>query len=303
MNFNRIAELAEYIPDNSDYFNGINNYFDLSNQSRGQKHINRFITCYKDLSFGYHFIKYLIKHGVSLPPSVDEDALIDTYNFERYGIKNENVIHAIALNHISNSEHRDAIKALLITEAPIEEIAKRTGISETVLNYYTQLFFNIRDRREEALFVATTVYPQSRLVEMMDGYMRNTDMGSKLLRTGYNSGLDDVSYMIGLKSEDAVNIDVSINTLAAKLEASIMANGFYLARNGFLSQRSAHGINNAKNLIMAAKQSGTEQSTEDDFGLGSIGGALMEELMKSKGPEIERKINLVQAANENDELN
>jgi len=65
-----------------------------------------------------------------------------------------------------------------------------------------------------------------------------------------------------------------------------MANGYYLARNGFLNQRSSYGINSAKGLIMAAKQSGQEPQKDDDYGAGSIGEALIEELMDVKGPEM-----------------
>ena len=71
-----------------------------------------------------------------------------------------------------------------------------------------------------------------------------------------------------------------------------MANGYYLARNGFINQRSAQGVGSARNLIMAAKQSGHDAGDEDHYGATGIGDALIDHLMKVKGPELEERLAL-----------
>jgi hypothetical protein len=65
------------------------------------------------------------------------------------------------------------------------------------------------------------------------------------------------------------------------MEAMIMANGFVMAKSGWLNQyTNAVGIRNATNLIAAAKQSGDTGQNDPLTSAGSLGSALMTELNK-----------------------
>lgn len=196
---------------------------------------------------------------------------------------------------------------MLLTGAPFSEISKVTGFSVDVIRTYERLFFNVYDRREESLFIANIVYPEHRLVETMEGYIKEADSSSLLKRSAYNNGLDDVAYFIGLKVDSVEGSLAGGNAqeMANRLESSIMANGYYLARNGFLNQRSATGVGAAKSLLVAAKQGGDDGGEQDSYGATSIGDSLVEELQEVKGVEVRKRIeeqqdNSVEADNSTD---
>ena len=54
MTFDRIQELAQYIPDESPYCN------EILGHTKQLTTINKFIRSYKDVAFAYHFIKTLV---------------------------------------------------------------------------------------------------------------------------------------------------------------------------------------------------------------------------------------------------
>ncbi len=290
MTFERIKELAQYIPDKSNYYNN------LTGNSIQINIVNKFIKAYSDLQFGYKFIKVLIDEKIELPLTVDEPELIDTYQFLKFNSFKDHIVHAISLTHPSVKNIEDTIKAFLISDESFEKISKFTGIEVKVLKAYEKLFFNIRDRRSEALFLANVVYPNTRLVEMEDNYSRTEDPGKILLRSGYNNGAEDIMYFSGLKPEDFGDLSSS-SELAQKLESSIMQNACILAKNSFLNTRSI-GIVNAKGLLMAAKQGGQDTSKEDLEGVGCLGDAAMNELLRIKQPEMDEQIKKIQMIEE-----
>lgn len=281
MTFTRIQQLIELLPETSSYFKDVLNYTPQINS------VNKFLCAYKDLSFGFHCVKSFVKDGIDLPVAIEEPILYNTYMFERYGLQNENVIFAIALTHPSNKTIEDSIKAFLITDAPLSEIEKLTGISSDVLDYYEKLFFNIRDRKNEALFISNIVYPDSRLVELNESYLRNEDSGRLLIRAAYNNGLDDAAYFSGLKIDSIMNSGASAITMATKLESLIMTNGYFLARN-FVNTKSS-GIAQARNILIAAKQGGQDSTNIDAEGIGSLGAFAMDALRDIKKEEIDAK--------------
>lgn len=286
MTFERIQELAQYLPDTSIYFNEILGYTDQITS------VNKFVKAYKDLQFGYKFIKSLVDADLTLPATVDEEELIDTFQFLKYNAYKPDVVFAISLTHPSNKNIEDAIKAFLITDESYDTLQSLTGISKEVLKIYEKLFFNIRDRKSEALFIANTVYPDSRMVEIMDNYAKNEDPGKILLRSAYNNGIEDVAYFSGLKVDCiANNTNISSPEIAQKLETALMANALYLCRNGFISQKNS-GIGHAKSLLIAAKQGGQADNTQDTEGAGILGAAMMETFLSIKQPEMDNKLEI-----------
>ena len=295
MTFDRIQELAQYIPDESPYCN------EILGHTKQLTTINKFIRSYKDVAFAYHFIKTLVDMKKPLPASIKEEELYDTYQFLRYNIYKPNVVFAISLTHPTNKSMEDAIKAFIITDEPFNKISKVTGIPEDVLKIYEKLFFNVRDRKQEALLIANIVYPDTRMVEVMDNYTKHEDFGKLLLRTAYNNGLEDTMYFSGLKVNTFLNSDQTIAVeMANKLETAILANGVFLARNpGFLNAKGIVGIGHAKGLLIAAKQSGMDNSKEDTTGIGILGDAMMDNLLKIKGPEMKEKLDLYKDIEQN----
>ena len=293
MTFERIQELAQYIPDDSAYCN------EILGHTKQLTTINKFIRSYKDVAFAYHFLKTLVDNNKTLPASVDEPELYATYQFLRYNAYKPDVVFAISLTHPSNKNLEDVIKAFLITDESLDKLQVSTGIPASVLNLYEKLFFNVRDRKSEALWLANLVYPNTRMVEVMDNYTKNEDFGKLLMRSAYNNGLEDVMYFSGLKIESFVNSDSTLATdMAKKLETCIMANAYFLSRNGFLNSKST-GIGHAKGLLIAARQSGMDTAGADTEGIGGVlGEQMMQSLLKIKGPEMQEKLELYKAIEE-----
>ena len=297
MTFDRIQELSQYIPDESNYYN------EILGHTKQLTTVNKFLRSYKDLSFGYHIIKALCDSNMPLPATIDEEELYDAYQFLRYNAYKPDVVFAISLTHPSNKSMEDVIKAFLITDETFEKLSNITGIPQNVLKVYEKLFFNVRDRKNEALFIANTVYPDTRMVEIMDNYAKNEDFGKMLLRSAYNNGLEDAMYFSGLKAESFVNSDQTLAVeMAQKLETAIMANAYFLARNGYLNQKHS-GIGHAKGLLIAAKQSGQDNSKEDIEGLGALGDTMMSELLVVKGDDMRNKLEMYKAIEESKATN
>ena len=167
------------------------------------------------------------------------------------------------------------------------------------MRIYEKLFFNVRDRKKEALYISSIVYPNTRMVEVMDNYTKTEDFGKILLRSAYNNGIEDAMYFSGLKIESFVNSDQTLAVeMAQKLETAIMANAYFLARNGFLGGRN-NGIGHAKGLLIAAKQSGMDTNKEDTEGMGgTMGEDMMKSLLSIKGPEMQKKLEMYKSIEE-----
>lgn len=287
MTFERIRELIDYLPLTSSYFKEVLNY------TAQVTAVNKFMCAYKDLSFGYKFIKALIKDNIKLPAAVSEDYLRELYFFEKFGdTSNQDVIFAISLNHPSSQTMADSIKAFLITDESFDKIEKITGIPKRVLECFEQLFFNIRDRKNESLFIASKVYPNTRMVETQDDYLKTESFGNLILRSAYNNGLEDAAYFSGLKMANSVLNEKSSAVSALQLEAAIMANAYFLAKNGMINQRH-NALSSAKGLLIAAKQGGAETTENDNEGITSLGESIWDAIRDIKGPEMQRKLDAI----------
>jgi hypothetical protein len=274
----RIRELSQHIPNGAEYFSMFPAIGVIDSNQSGW--INKFVICYKDLSFGYNFVRSLVKSKKRLPPIVRERYIREAYRFETTGKSDPCIVNAYMYYHPSNQYFKNLIESfLLVEDITFEEIAKRTGIPANVIAAYEQLFFNIADRKKEAAFIASVVYPESRIVETDEGYLKNESREMLLKRSAYNNGAEDLGFFLGLRS-NYLKFENSVE-MAEKLESAIMANGLYLARNGFLNQRSATGVQNAKNIISASKQGGQDNELKDTDGIGSIGGSFMDAYMAS----------------------
>ena len=287
MTFKRIKELIDLLPATSSYFREVLNY------ATQVTPVNKFMCAYKDLSFGYKFIKALIKDNITLPSSVTEPYLKELYFNEKFGdCSNEDLLFALSLHHPSNKMMEDTIKACLITDSTFSDISTSLGIPEKVLECFEQLFYNIRDRKSESLFIASIVYPDTRMVELDKDYASNESFSKMIMRSAYNNGMSDALYFAGLKMSNNILNSNSAAVSASDLEAAIMSNAFFLAKNGFINQQ-VHGLSSAKGLLIAAKQGGAESTVGDEEGFTSIGESIWNTIQEIKGPEMQNKLDAI----------
>lgn len=280
MTFERIQQLIALLPDNSSYFREVLAY------SPQLTAVNKFLCAYKDLAFGYHIVQAYVKDNVILSPYIDEQIIYDAYMFERFGEYNEDIIHAISFTHPSNKNMEDALKAAIISSHSFEDISRIYGLPVGMIKAYEQLFFNVRDRKNEALFIANLVYPHTKFVELNENYLKEEDKGRLLMRSAYNNGLEDAAYFIGLKNMENLMVSgMSSVDAASQLESAIMVNGLFLARNGGMNAKTS-GLGQAKGILIAAKQGGQDTGNMDMEGVGSLGDLAMQALVDMSQQDI-----------------
>jgi hypothetical protein len=272
MNYATISTLLEYLPENEDFVTS--NYYGGNNTSATHGPLdqasNRFIMAYKDLSLGWKSARLLAMSSTSFPCFLSGEDLwlfkAYLYCLDNKRFFNKHVAEARGL--ASNQMRRDneTINALLISdEVDYNFIARKTSLSADTVKAYEKLFFNIQDRKKDYMFIKNVVYPDGRMVEMFDDYLKNEDLGNILMRTGYNNGAEHVLHFAGFKS-GLLNSLASGNSMPGQLEALFMANGYLLARNGWLNQRAnAVGLHNARNILQASKQGGVEEQKPSPF--------------------------------------
>ena len=272
MNYRTISTLLEYLPEDEEF--ATSNFFGGSTSSLTHGVLDqasaRFIIAYKDLSLGWKSAQLLANSDIAFPCFLQGDDLwlfkaylycIDSKKFFNRAVAEA---RGLASNHMSRDN--ETINALLISDdVDYKYISRRTSLGEDTVKAYERLFFNIVDRKQDHMFIKNVVYPDGRMVEMFDDYLKNEDLGKILIRTGYNNGAEHVLHFAGFKS-GLVHSLANGNDMPAQLEALFMANGYLLARSGWLNQRAnAVGLHNARNILQAAKQGGVEEQKPSPF--------------------------------------
>jgi hypothetical protein len=278
MDFKTISKAAETMPLSDEYFQEASYYQYGASESNRANSIQKFVTVYKDLKFGWNYIQFLIRNNLQAPQFLmDNDVLYRAYKFEKYGEPDQEIMMAISFDHPSQQYFQTVIQSfLLCKEATYEAVAKKTDLPVNVLKCFAELFYNVMGRKDEHLWLASQVYPETRVVEMKDNYAKTASTADLLRRAGFNSGMEHVEFFSGLRSDILTTGDMA--NAASKLENALMINGYMLASGGFLNTSNTSGIHQARTLIAAEKQGGSESSGAEDHGLISMGDSLMNEL-------------------------
>ena len=279
MDHQTIARLSSFLPPAEE--DRLADNFGMARRVADDDDVGRFIRSYTDLSFGWNFARTLHANNMEFPCWLKgKDAWVwrAWMGLKDPANRDPDLVAAMALARDGLNGRRDIVRAILVSQdldkEHLNRLCQHAPLTPRAMEAFEVLFFNVLDRRRDAMFISSVVYPRTRLVEVYEHYLRNEGMGEFLMRAGYNNGLHDVGYWAGF-SPDLVNELVMAPDLAQRLEKHIMAHGMILARNGFMNQRAdAHALGAARGLIAAAKQGGV--STEEDpvFGRMGIGDAI-----------------------------
>ena len=290
MDFGTIYRLSGSIPRDSSYFELYHD--DSREQTNNIEEVNRFAICYKDLAFGWHFIKSYSDIEECMPASVvEEHSLIRAYNFERHGGRDIPMAQAVAIETALPQNIKNTITSMFFCEGiTIQKIAEVTNFDEDTIRLYEELFFNILDRKSQSLFMAGLVYPETRAEEFSQRYLDFVDSNTLLRRASYNSGIESTMALAGFKETFLEFGNAADNT--TKLESAMMSNAFFLASCGFLNSRNSPGITNAKGIMAAAKLGGNDDASFQETGVGMapMGSIIVKEIMSSQQDEISERI-------------
>jgi hypothetical protein len=242
--------------------------------------VHRFIATYRDVDFGWKFCCTAALHKLPFASSVlrgDDEVLWRAYLFCRDPklYPSQDIKMAIGLASDYMRSTRQALHGfLLASDGNAVTAAADLGLPVDAVRAYEKLFFNVIDRKNDLAYIQSIVYPHGRLVELVEGYLQNEDIGAVIRRAGYNSGRDDVRFLIGSASSA---VDALSRTQNPKqLENLMMAFAMVIARNGGLGQ-GITAMNNARQLLTAGKIGG---ETTADVLSGNISESIKPELQR-----------------------
>src|SRR6266404_6124878 len=152
-----------------------------------------------DPSFGWNFIQSFLDLGRPLPAQVYEWQLLRPYCYLRYATYDPDARAAIELQHPANWQRRVLLWAMLIrAEYEYGAVANKLHLSEAAVRMHEALFWNVRDR--DRIYLCSLVYPETRLVEFVPGYVLNEDPMNLALRAALDHGIVSVEELLGLKN-------------------------------------------------------------------------------------------------------
>jgi hypothetical protein len=132
------------------------------------------------------------------------------------------------------------------------------------------LYFNVIDRHKDALYLAREVYPDTRLVEFDENYMRNSKYADLIKRVGYNHrDMDLTAYLTGIGDHRFLKKLSASDDRESELTRYLMGNGLILAHSNLLNQRSV-GMSRVSNLLAASRQSGADQEEPTIGGIAPL---------------------------------
>ena len=233
---------------------------------------DRFLAKYMQTNFGWYIAQQFANRGAPFPLAMrGRDAwvqkayllLVDAWdNYDRH------VVEAYHLaKFVRGAPHLGQhLKALLISFRPtataathIAEVSEKTGVSRQTLDAFEVLFFNVIDRREDALYLANEFYPDTRLVEFDDNYLKNSAHADLIKRVGYNHrDMDLTAYLAGIGDHTYLRKLAASDDREAELTRYLMGNGLILAHSSLLNQKSI-GMSRVSNLLAASRQGGRDQ--------------------------------------------
>ena len=187
-----------------------------------------------DPGYGWKVIKSFADSGQALPAFVTEPALVRAYGYLRNSNDDDDVRQALVVEHSESKVRRIMLRCLLLRpEYGYAAIAERIGITEAAVLIYENLFWNLRDRMDDPIYIASLVYPQGRQVEFDPDYSRNEDPMYLALRATMNDGIEAAEELLGLRAPAAQS---NTERQGQALAARIMGMASFAARMGFLHQ-------------------------------------------------------------------
>lgn len=168
MKRDRIEELLRLLPGEAQYLMRIPRELSL----RGfpaEVDLNAYAV--NDPAFGVGFIRSFVELRRPLPVTVYESQLLRAYCYLWHRNGDQDVRAAFELRRQRDSARCVLLECLLLrSECDEAAIARKLSLTEATIQIYGTLFWNVRDRLEDRIYLNTLVYPEGRQVELVPGY-------------------------------------------------------------------------------------------------------------------------------------
>ena len=232
---------------------------------------DRFLSRYIRPNFGYYIAVQFASRGMNFPLALlGRDMWVyRAYLMRRDCWKNfdRHILEAFHLAHyVKNAPHlAQVLKACLLSikdnatpEQHLREVHLKTGVPYQTLEAFEALFYNVIDRRADALYLAHEVYPDTRIVELDENYMKTSSHADLIKRVAYNhKDMDLTAYVAGLGDHTYLRKLAAREDRESELTRYLMGNGLILAHSSLLNQR-AIGMSRVSNLLAASRQGGRD---------------------------------------------
>lgn len=242
------------------------------------ENIIHYAKCYTNLRIGWDFATVMADSKDAPFPAIFHGKDLYVWRAYRFlcGDSDPDVEMSVSIAS-GKVPGKDTINAMLVNaEGDCGVISRHTGYRKSVVESYEKLFFNVRDRLNDHVFLASHVYPDSRLVEMYEDYIERSDVKDLLLRAGYGQSIDHVLYVSGIGGGHPYK-GYNANDAMSEFDTMFMRNGLFAISMGFINQRrNSMAISNARLSMQAAKM-GNEASAGDSV-FNSIGSTVLDEI-------------------------
>lgn len=228
---------------------------------------------YNNPAFGRSFIDQHINQGLRLSPQVTEPYLRRYYEYRRYGHYYEDICEATSWTDPIRAYDKSVVQCLLIAQEPLEESAQMVGYDLEALKAYDQLYFNVRDRRNDLAYLTQLVYPAGRKPEYMQDYLESVLLEKWAMRAAYNNGIDDALHLLGFRSRLPEGGDLS-----QAFHQLVMANALVSGRNGGINQRGQPAIRAGLSIASSELIGGSGGNSSDNaLGVDDVFHTMVEE--------------------------
>ena len=179
--------------------------------------------------------------------------------------------------------------ALIAHDATSGTVAAGLGLDPEVVECYSDLFFNVMDRRDEKSYVRALVHPRTRLAEIEDeGDHAAVDLA--LMRVAFHTDLATLLAAAGYGGGPAAADDP--RELSRRLMVDVMANARPLVAAGWLNRnKPPQALAEAMKLVReAASELLAEPETKSGESMGAAILAHLKEDRRQVLEEVERRI-------------
>jgi len=285
MNRSYISDLVEYMPPDSFYFvsNGV-----------GNTRSGRRALALNDPKFGWNFVKTLKEDDLSVPAAIGHLQILQAFA-HLSGSENDAIDEALFLAEPSNTTARNLLKGLLISgDVTLENIAGWMQISLEAARVYDQLFFNVRDRRDEPGYIVQILNSDSIRLNR-----ETNNEETLLLRAGVQLGAEEVIRLAGIMPNKRGN---SLVAMRENIEQETLFRAMMSARHGGDQDLDSPAMASAMKLLVAEKRvqrDEPKQSGEADVLENlSVQFSVMETLRQLNRPALDRMLELERQGND-----
>jgi len=237
-----------------------------------------------DPAFPWKYAQAFAQLRQPLPAIVDEHYIRAAHAHLSGRIINDEISEAQVMQHGRWATKRGFLEALLLLpNLRIDEIAVQAGLSVSIVMTYEQLFWNVRDRRSDEMFVNEICLPNTRLNEYRDDFWETVQPRDLMLRAAFNNDLQTILQIFGTRTPVP---EQPADASAKRVKSRIMADAEFVVRAGG-SNSGLPVLDSARRIIAAGEKNVVPKRANGDDVIGltalsmNLGDSIMANLMGS----------------------